>query len=284
MIKRNTRAALYLLSLSDGSMTKIRHMKLLFLASHQLGLYDFIPYKYGPFSYELYNDFKPLQRDGYLFETASEEWRLKDGWPFPKPDTGVRRILTKYYNEYEGITDNELLNRVYEMYPDYSVNSCCFDIKHHYTAKQESGIVTIGYEGKNFDEFLYQLIKNNVDILVDVRRNAYSMKYGFSKAQLKRVFEHFQDDWIEHKMSYIHIPELGIASDKRKDIEKTGYKKLFEEYEAELDTKQVYLDQLIQMSQTKKIALMCFEADVSCCHRGVIAKRMRETGFSVEDI
>jgi uncharacterized protein (DUF488 family) len=47
--------------------------------------------------------------------------------------------------------------------------------------RNSSGIVTIGYERKTIDKFLYELIKNKIGIVADVRKNAYRMKLDFSE-------------------------------------------------------------------------------------------------------
>jgi len=50
-------------------------------------------------------------------------------------------------------------------------------------------LFTIGYEGISLEEYFNRLIKNDVKVLVDVRNNPLSMKFGFSKTQLKRFCE-----------------------------------------------------------------------------------------------
>ena len=42
-------------------------------------------------------------------------------------------------------------------------------------------LFTVGYEGRTLDAYLDLLIRNNVKILCDVRKNPFSMKYGFSR-------------------------------------------------------------------------------------------------------
>jgi hypothetical protein len=282
MIKKNTRAALYLLALGGGKMTKIRHMKLLFLATRENGLYDFVPYKRGPFSFELYNDFRPLVQKGFV-QSGDTEWTLESGWVFPKPDQGVQRIFTKIYNEYDDLSDEELIKFVYKKYQNYTVNSERKD-KYVISPSTDTGITTIGYEGKNLDAFIFQLIENHIDLLVDVRNNPFSMKYGFNKSQLMKVTQNFQAESFVTKIEYVHIPQLGVESSKRQNLTKDGYNKLFAEYEIALDNKTEYLNKIIELSKTHKIALMCFEADVNCCHRGIIAKRLIEMGCPVENI
>lgn len=42
-------------------------------------------------------------------------------------------------------------------------------------------VFSIGYEGLTIDSFLNKLIANNITVVVDIRNNPQSMKYGFSK-------------------------------------------------------------------------------------------------------
>ena len=52
------------------------------------------------------------------------------------------------------------------------------------------------------------LIKNDVKVLCDLRRNAFSHKFGFSKNRL-------QDSLTKLEIEYVHIPQLGVASTRR---------------------------------------------------------------------
>jgi len=62
-----------------------------------------------------------------------------------------------------------------------------------------------------FDLFMNQLIQNKITKFIGVRKNAFSMKRGFSKTTLKNTL---QGAGIE----YEHIPKLGIESDKRQKL------------------------------------------------------------------
>jgi uncharacterized protein (DUF488 family) len=75
----------------------------------------------------------------------------------------------------------------------------------------EPTLFTIGYEGISLDTYINKLIVNDVKILCDVRKNAYSQKYGFSKSQLKTACEGVE-------IEYLHIPNLGIVSEKRQEL------------------------------------------------------------------
>jgi uncharacterized protein (DUF488 family) len=141
----------------------------------------------------------------------------------------------------------------------------------------KTGIVTLGYEGRKIDQFLLILKGNHVSRLIDVRNNPFSMKPGYSKNQLAKTLGTVG-------VSYLHLPELGIESRRRRNLTKDGLTSLFQSYERELNTKVNILNRIKEQAQKEKIALMCFEADVKECHRKVIADRFRNDGISVVDL
>jgi len=57
------------------------------------------------------------------------------------------------------------------------------------------------WEGRSLDAYLDALVRRNISHLVDVRKNALSMKYGFSKSQLSKTCAHLG-------ITYIHEPDL----------------------------------------------------------------------------
>ncbi|WP_421909249.1 DUF488 family protein [Methanolacinia petrolearia] len=117
-----------------------------------------------------------------------------------------------------------------------------------------------------------------MNVLIDVRKNAYSMKYGFSGSQISRNINKLN-------IEYLHIPNLGIESSKRKNLsDEEDYRSLFSEYEAQLPNKTKELDEIRRLAEIKKVALMCFEKDSSYCHRGIIGKKLLSEGYEVVNI
>jgi uncharacterized protein (DUF488 family) len=116
--------------------------------------------------------------------------------------------------------------------------------------QKETGIVTLGYEGRKLDQFLLILKGNNVRRLIDVRNNPFSLKPGYSKNQLEKSLGAIG-------VSYLHLPELGIESRRRKNLTKDGQASLFQAYEQELDSKESVLTRIKELAQKEKIALMC---------------------------
>src|SRR5512137_2491373 len=87
--------------------------------------------------------------------------------------------------------------------------------------QKETGIVTLGYEGRKLDQFLLILKGNNVRRLIDVRNNPFSLKPGYSKNQLEKSLDAIG-------VYYLHLPELGIESRRRKNLTKDGLVSLFQ--------------------------------------------------------
>jgi uncharacterized protein (DUF488 family) len=118
------------------------------------------------------------------------------------------------------------------------------------------------------EEYLNRLIKNDVKVLIDVRRNALSMKFGFSKNQLKRYCGNMG-------IEYVHIPEVGIQSELRQELKsQADYDRLFIRYTNSSLTKTLeYQNQILDLLIiNKRIALTCFEANICRCHRKHLAE------------
>src|SRR5690606_40792860 len=65
--------------------------------------------------------------------------------------------------------------------------------------------------GISLEEYLLRLLKNDIKVLVDVRNNPLSMKFGFSKGQLRKFCDNLG-------IKYVHIPEVGIRSEQRQEL------------------------------------------------------------------
>jgi uncharacterized protein (DUF488 family) len=129
-------------------------------------------------------------------------------------------------------------------------------------------LFTIGYEGSSIDHYLCRLLKNNVSVLVDVRKNPLSRKHGFSKKSLQSYLEKVD-------IQYYHLPELGIKSSLRKNLNgKQSYEKLFDDYVATILPAQGSALEKIKelLFKHHRIALTCFEAEYQMCHRHKITE------------
>ncbi|HLC36233.1 MAG TPA: DUF488 family protein [archaeon] len=248
-----------------GIESKTYLVKTLFLLRQKFGFdivgYDFFPYKFGPFSNEIYSDFNALKKEG-LFNEATLSL-TNDGLALVDGLKANEEIFSEIERITSAYSDKVLIKKfVYDNYPAFTVNSNAPRMTRDNSA---TGICSIGYEGKTIDCFLNKLIQNKVALLVDVRKNAFSMKKGFSKSQLEKFLG-------KASIGYLHVPELGIESEKRKNLESAeDYKELFKNYRSSLPGRKEKIAELKALGKKQKIALMCFEADKNFCHRGVLS-------------
>ena len=273
---------LALLELFNGELEKIRLQKLLFLFCQQQEKadYDFIPYKYGCYSYSANADLTTMVAKGLLAETGTSFLKSdKKGYAkLLKPDD-----LSKLKNS------NALMKHTYRNFPYWAINSVKAEslltpkeleaVNHHKATCDNIVLFTIGYEGGSLENYLNRLIKNGVRVLVDVRNNPLSMKFGFSKSQLKRYCESLGID-------YIHFPEVGIVSDKRQELNtQNDYERLFADYRKNNLPKTIATQQSILniLKMHRRIALTCFEASHCQCHRSHLAHSISQLpGFAYE--
>ncbi len=262
-------------------------MLFLFTLRQTKTVYDFVPYKYGCYSYSANADLTTMAAKGFLEETPKHFTKLdKTNYLISlKPDD--LRHLRKVKAEYGGMSVKALLKYTYINYPFYAtmseVASNILNVKEQSkveSAKPKSNktiLFTIGYEGVSLEEYLVRLLKNDVKVLVDVRNNPLSMKYGFSKNQLKRYCDNLG-------IKYIHVPEVGIQSKQRQELNtQADYEKLFTTYRNQNLTKttKTQLDILSLLKKNKRIALTCFEANICQCHRKHLAEAIENLpGFN----
>lgn len=133
-------------------------------------------------------------------------------------------------------------------------------------------LFTIGYEGLTIDGFLDKLIAHNVLALVDVRHNAHSMKYGFSRANFS--------DYVQRAgISYYHIRELGIPAPLRKDLATDADRRaLFRQYARHFLPQQDSAKRqlLALLERHRRLALVCFESDPRRCHRLTLVEQLKK--------
>lgn len=271
---------LALLQLFDGQLDKIRLQKLLFLFTikQPKAEYDFVPYKFGCYSYSANADLTTMVAKGLLGESKKDFVKVdkKDYLKLVKPED--LRCLQQVKTECGRMSTNALMRHTYLNYPFYAIKSevAAEILDRHELDKVEASrphnnrtiLFTIGYEGISLEKYLMRLLKNDVKLLVDVRNNPQSMKYGFSKTLLKRYCESLG-------IKYVHIPEVGIQPEQRRELNtQADYDKLFTVYRKQNLTKttKAQTDILNLLKENKRIALTCFEANICQCHRKHLAE------------
>ena len=256
------RFLLFLLE-QTGQISLIDLQQLLFL-SHQeknLNYYDSICYQNHYHSFQASSDLEVLEEKGWVHITETDCF-LNDK---PYLGKGVRKeerwLLSQWMRNYKGIRGDALTQVINEQ--NVASNNILESLME---TKKTTALFTIGYEGSSLEMYLNKLIQNNVNVLYDVRKNPFSRKFGFSKGILSQILPKFG-------IEYRHIPELGIVSQKRKNLQsEQDYQVLFDEYKTQLPEKTIYLQELIMtINQGKSIALTCFEEKPKSCHRHCVS-------------
>ncbi len=260
-------------------LDKISLQKLLMLVSKQQLKPDFhfVPYKYGCYSFQAGADLQAMFKYN-MVAREGDDWIKTDPESYLTNIKDRDRQVIRYAEQiYGGKTVDELIHISYVKYPYFAINSIVAkDIltKGEYDRVIEARphcdrtmLFTIGYEGISLEEYINKLILNGVQVLCDVRKNSYSMKFGFSKSQLQTACNGVG-------IEFLHIPELGIDSDKRQSLDtQSDYDKLFLQYcRSTLPQVQGYLNKIIDLLiQHKSVALTCFESNINQCHRKHLA-------------
>ncbi|MBF0342895.1 MAG: DUF488 family protein [Nitrospirae bacterium] len=280
---------LVLLQMFDGSLARMEFQKYLFLLTtlQDKAAFDFVPYKYGCFSFQSYEDIVIMAKQGILQENDRDSNTIRIN--SSKKDSVDYISVLKSYDKYAlyslkerfgKFSKNDLIKYVYKTYPFYAINSKI--VNEHLTESEIEAVVrsrpisnstcvfTIGYEGKSIDYYLKQLIMNDIRLLCDIRSNPISRKCGFSKNQLSKFVSNV-------KINYIHYPELGIDSSMRKShTTQNDYNALFRTYSESIlpSHTRTLNDIYCHTIKYKRVALTCFENDYQLCHRKIVAKEL----------
>jgi len=276
MLKRQ-KTILYMLRRAGRPVSRMELTKWAFLVAHETpsrggaSFYQFLPYHYGPFSFCLYREAEKLVSNGLLAAPDEKTWELTADSRQPTGDVSgeIKADVANVVDRFSGSTVDELVDYVYERHPWYTVNSKLRKLRQRPMA--EVGAYTAGYEGQSVDGFLNMLVRCGMRRVIDVRQNPVARRFGFHKSTLSRLSSRLDID-------YIHMPQLGIPSELRRDVEtQDDYEALFDRYEAEILPAQTQaLDRVVEMMTEKPSAVVCMEADPNCCHRSRVAKAVSE--------
>jgi uncharacterized protein (DUF488 family) len=276
---------LSLLQVFEGKLGKINLQKLLFIFMQQKNEkreYDFIPYMYGCYSYSAVADLTAMATQNLLIN-GDKFFQKNDDNDYVSLLTENDKHILKYVkNNFAKMKTNDLMRFVYTEFPYYAIKSIEAEkiltkqefekVKQSNPKNNEIVLYTIGYEGISLEEYLNRLIQNDIKILVDVRNNPISMKFGFSKNQLNNYCKNLG-------IKYTHIPAVGIRSEQRRELNlQKDYDNLFLDYCKNTLTKteneQEHIFELLKTN--KRIALTCFEKDINQCHRKYLASAIEK--------
>lgn len=290
------RKILLALLLGFGSnVPKLKLQKLLFLFSQgqEKPQFNFVPYKYGCYSFQAAQDLSTLSKYRLVSEEEkSYTIKCEENYLSMLSPTD-KNTFVKLKSNFGNFSTDKLIKYIYVNYPYYAINSLIAkdkldpkqleEVSNQKPHSDKTLLFTIGYEGISVEEYFNRLIRYDVKVLCDVRNFPRSMKFGFSKNQLKRICEGLG-------ILYIHLPGLGIKSEKRQSLsEQSDYDNLFKDYnkttlKSNLSDQQLIIELL---SEHKRVALTCFESNIHQCHRYHLANSVSDnfkTNFMVNHI
>jgi uncharacterized protein (DUF488 family) len=280
------RAILRLIENEGGTASRLRLVKLAFLLSREMGapragIYDFVPYKRGPFSFTLYHEMRSLVRDGWLAETE-HDIHIAEG-----PALEIAFLDRDFLSLIDGVSSGNrplptstVIDAVYAKHPWFTLNSETVHKRAVGRPVAPSAVYTVGYEGIMVDGLLDLLLRKGIRRLVDIRCNPIARRYGFHKATLCRLCN---DIGVE----YVHFGSLGIPSTWRASLtDQSSYERLFERYTSEILPKQNHaIESVAHLVVEKPSALMCMEASHYSCHRSRLALEVaRRTSLPVREL
>lgn len=285
------KTVLSLLVQADRPLSPTVFVKLVFLLRQETELgkdrsfYDFLPYNFGPFSFTLYWDLGSLRKTGYV---APEEKRISlcsrtrdlveketEGLP-----ASIRSAVADILGRYGTMNERALVQDVYARYPWYATRSELTDLRPKPALKVKEAspaVYTVGYEGRSVDAFFNHLLQEGIRVVVDVRANPVSRKYGFSGLRLGEFCKKL-------RLEYRHMPSLGIPSTERAGLNGfASYQRLLNRYEqVMLPDRSTEVKDLGRLMRQRPSVLVCVEKDVRCCHRSRLAEAVAQaTGLDV---
>ena len=266
---------LYFLGLAGGQVAPISVVKWAFLLREETGskggdaYYEFLPYKYGPYSFCIAQEVNALAEQGYVEiveDNAHTVWKQTvSGKNMSRTvPAAVAQDAREIHWRYGRMGTDALLNDIYPRYRWYTVNSQRQKLADKPSV--EPAIYTAGYEGVTVDGFLNSLMRAGIRRIIDVRHHPVSRRYGFHKTTLNRLANHVD-------MEYVHVPELGVRSeDRRALVSQADYEALFASYrEGTLKAEVEAIGRVTQCVREKPSVLVCMESNPEQCHRSHLA-------------
>jgi uncharacterized protein (DUF488 family) len=136
--------------------------------------------------------------------------------------------------------------------------------------------LNLGYQGKSLENFCHTLVANCVEILIDVRLNAWSQRPEFRKSALQSAL-------AGYGIEYVHCKEAGnpFRPKKGEKLDFTDCAKLYAQYVKDNPT---IIDNLESIITKQVSALLCYEAEKEECHRSILIYALSKRRKDIEMI
>jgi hypothetical protein len=276
---RRQRTILKLLSVADGGVSATQLQKYIFLLRQETlfaddsTFYEFLPYKFGPYSFAAQREIETLTAYGYI-QSANSSHNITDLGEAEalKADVDTTHAVRAIVSNYGTKPLRILLTDVYKRYPWFATKSDLVNLIPAGVKTQVAAppaVYTIGYENCSVDGFLNKLIQAGIHRIIDVRANPVSRKYGFARSALTSLS-------TKMGLCYSHFPGLGISSIKRKEATtESDFVKLFSYYERDvLPSRPVEIAHVAELMKATPSVLVCMEKEAADCHRSRLATRI----------
>jgi len=265
---------LAVLSEAPRSPSRTELVKWVFLLTQETsvgslpGMYEFVPYRYGPFSFTMYKDLHKLRALGYVAQetlalthrgrqVVADNLASLPGQAHVELMSAVRRAAR--------LRRGALLRYVYERHPYFASKSELAGRPHD---GADTAVFTCGYQGSSLEAFFNKIIRAGISQILDVRHSTWSRRYGFTEKVFPRVS-------LRLDIQYDHVPQLGVPPDLRQNLRtEEQYEKLFRDYEMTIASQQQLVEQLASTMANVPSVLICYEADPDCCHRSRLAEKL----------
>jgi uncharacterized protein (DUF488 family) len=139
-------------------------------------------------------------------------------------------------------------------------------------------ILTVGHSTRSAEEFKEIILAHQIEALLDIRSFPGSRRYPhFNKPELS--------DYLDSSgILYAHMPALGGRRRPTPDSKNTAWQNpSFRAYADHMETEEFQkgIEALLELTQTKRTAVMCAEAVWWRCHRSLIADFLKARGVEV---
>jgi uncharacterized protein (DUF488 family) len=291
---RRQRTTLALLHEAGKTLSTTQLFKLVFLLAEETFLgkdqafYEFLPHKYGPYSFALNRELEALVSQGYITEqrlgstdlyaiSAMGEKEQRE------VESDTTRSVRFIYEKYGNVEIQSLLQDIYSRYPWFSTRSELKNLVSEDAPKQKvapPAIYTMGYEDRSIDGFFDRLLRAGIHVILDVRANPISRKYGFAKKSMSAISGKLG-------ISYEHWPQLGISSEKRQGVETAAeFRQLFGYYDRViLPQAKDDVNRMADQIQHSPSVLVCMEREAHDCHRSRLANVLsKASGLSIVNL
>jgi hypothetical protein len=162
-----------------------------------------------------------------------------------------------------------LIDYVYGAFPWFTANSEIRQLRKRPTG--ECAVYTVGYEQWSVDTLLNRLMLRGIARIIDVRQNPVARRYGFHKSTLSRLAGKLA-------IEYVHVPELGIPSALRRELQgPSDYALLLAEYtEGILPRREAAVEQVVRLVEDSLSGDAQDLYDNLYCQRGDAENRIKE--------